>query len=73
MLLPIPTPIESIDKATPKNIASFQSIVFELSKSDDFGSRIIFIVIPKNFIKKLYILGSVLVNNVVFLLSFFIA
>ena len=52
------TEIESIDNAIPKKRASLGSIILESSKSEDFGSLIICIVIPKNFINKLYILGS---------------
>jgi rod shape-determining protein MreC len=41
MLLPIPTQIESIDKAIPKYNASLASILLEPSISEDIGSRII--------------------------------
>ena len=52
MLLPIPIQKLSRDSASPKNRASFESIELDLSKSEEIGSFIIFIVIPRNFIKK---------------------
>ena len=52
MLLQIPTQKESIESAIPRYKASFISIFFEQSKSDEIGLRIIWMVIPKNFIKK---------------------
>lgn len=55
MLPPIPTPTESKDRANPKYKASLQSILLEPSKSEQMGSRIICMVIPNDFIKKLYI------------------
>ena len=55
ILLPIPIQIESIDSAKPRNNASLLSILFDLSKSEFTGSFIIFIVIPRNFIKKEYV------------------
>ena len=49
----MPIPKLSKERANPKNIDSFESIKWELSKSEETGSFIILIVIPKNFIKKL--------------------
>ena len=57
-LIPItlpPTPMQKLSKesARPRNRDSFASIEFEQSKSEETGFLIIFIVIPKKFIKKL--------------------
>ena len=41
MLLPIPTQSESRERAVPKYNASFELIVFDLSKSEEIGSLII--------------------------------
>ena len=54
-LPPIPMHIESIESAIPRKRASLPSILLDLSKSDDTGSFIILIVIPKNFIKNEYV------------------
>ena len=54
VLQPKPILIESKDIAIPKNTASLISILFELSKSELMGSFIMFMVIPRNSIKKLY-------------------
>ena len=58
----------SKESAKPKNKASLESIIFDLSKSEELGFLMIFMVIPKHFIKKEYIFSvSVMV---IFLLSF---
>lgn len=54
-LLPIPIHIESIERAIPRYEASFASIFFELSKSEEIGSRIILIVIPRDLRNILYV------------------
>lgn len=51
ILLPIPIQNESIDSAIPRYIASLVSILQEKSKSEEIGSLIIWIVIPKNLMK----------------------
>ena len=58
MLPPIPIQKLSSESAMPRKIASLASIEFEESKSEEIGFFIIFIVIPKKFIKKLYIFSS---------------
>ena len=50
-LKPIPIQKLSSDKAIPKNRASFPSIQFDLSKSEELGSFIILMVIPKKLMK----------------------
>lgn len=45
----------SKESAKPKNKASLESIIFDLSKSEELGFLMIFMVIPKHFIKKEYI------------------
>ena len=54
-LFPIPIHKLSRDKARPKYEASPASIFFELSKSELIGFLIIWIVIPRDLIKNLYI------------------
>ena len=49
----IPIQKLSKDNAKPRNKASLASIELDLSKSDEIGFLIIWIVIPKNLIKKL--------------------
>ena len=70
ILLPIPIQIESIDSAKPRNNASLLSILFDLSKSEFTGSFIIFIVIPRNLIKKEYVFFLVTLLHFEFLLLF---
>lgn len=53
MLPPIPIQKLSNERAIPRNKASLPSIEFERSKSEEMGFLIIFIVIPRHFIKKL--------------------
>ena len=45
----------SKESAKAKNMASLESIVLDLSKSEELGFLIIFMVIPKHLIKKEYI------------------
>ena len=66
ILLPIPTHKESRDKAKPKYKASFESILFELSKSEYIGFLIICIVIPKDLIKRLYVLDLWFIEHFLF-------
>ena len=59
-LIPIilpPTPMQKLsnESARPRKRASLESIELEESKSEYIGFLIIFIVIPKKSIKKLYI------------------
>ena len=68
ILNPIPIQKLSKESARPKNRASFESIVFDLSKSEEIGFLIIFIVIPKHLIKKEYIFS---VSDIFNSLSFF--
>lgn len=42
----------SKESANPKNKASFESMVLDLSKSEELGFLIIFMVMPKHLIKK---------------------
>lgn len=55
ILKPIPIQKLSKERAKPKNKASLESIVLDLSKSEEIGFLIIFMVIPKHLIKKEYI------------------
>ena len=55
MLKPIPMQKLSKESAKAKNMASLESIVLDLSKSEELGFLIIFMVIPKHLIKKEYI------------------
>ena len=48
--MPIPTHIESIERAIDKNKASLLSILLELSKSEEVAYLIIFVVIPNIFV-----------------------
>ena len=52
-LPPIPMQKLSKESAIAKKIASLESIECDLSKSEEIGFLIIFIVIPKKLIKKL--------------------
>ena len=55
ILKPIPMQKLSKESASPKNKASLESIILDLSKSEELGFLMIFIVIPKHLIKKEYI------------------
>ena len=55
ILKPIPIQKLSKESAKPRKSASLESIVLDLSRSEDVGFLIIFIVIPRHLIKKEYI------------------
>ena len=55
ILKPIPMQKLSKESANPKNKASLKSMILDLSKSEELGFLIIFMVIPKHLIKKEYI------------------
>ncbi len=57
-LAQLPIQKQSKERANPKKRASLPSIELEASKSEEVGFLIIFIVIPKKSIKKLYIFSS---------------
>ena len=57
---PIPIQKLSSERAIARKNASLQSIFLEWSKSEFVGFRIIWIVIPKNFIKKQKIFSSLI-------------
>lgn len=70
ILPPIPMQTVSIESAKLRNKASLLSILFDLSKSEDIGFLIIFIVIPRNFIKNEYVLLRLVLLRLVFLIFF---